>query len=176
MRGTQLSIKGLNRLQMIYLDTCTRCALCADYCPTYQEGGDPRLIPGEKHRYANTLVKAERSLLRRILGRKALDMEEVRERIRFLYQCTLCGRCGFVCPHDMDVSSLWPVMRRIIYENNLLPDPLTPVKENLEVKGNPYGLEREMRTYWLRRAKLEKPPVKEEAEICLLYTSPSPRD
>jgi heterodisulfide reductase subunit D len=159
------SIKGLTRLQMIYLDTCTRCSLCAEYCPTYQEGKDPRLIPGEKHSYSRRLVKSQKGLLRGILGPKALDEKELRERADLLYQCTLCGRCGFICPHDMDVYSLWPTMRRVTYENGLTPEPLSVIRENLKASGNPYGLEREMRTYWLKRAKLEKPPLVDGADI-----------
>ena len=158
-------VDNLRKLHLIYSDTCSTCGICADYCPTYLATKDPELIPGKKHEFALKLINAQKSFLRMIFGPKPVDVKELREKVNHLYTCTLCGRCSEVCSYNVDLHSLWANLRVSIFKAGFTPEPLKALRDTLKNAKDPYGAGLDMRTFWVRRARLRSVPVKDKANV-----------
>ncbi|RLF07543.1 MAG: hypothetical protein DRJ69_07055, partial [Thermoprotei archaeon] len=68
------------------LDTCIRCTLCADSCPTYVNSGDPLVAPASRLRMLKDLMKGS---------------EVGEDACREVFRCTVCGRCMVACPFSI---------------------------------------------------------------------------
>ncbi|MFX1511355.1 MAG: (Fe-S)-binding protein [Promethearchaeota archaeon] len=159
-------VDNLTRLQKAYADTCSHCALCADACPVYLESGKKfQLIPGEKLSYLHELIDAQKSLLRRLLGPKLIDAKELEEKGKDLYYCTLCGRCTTFCAFGMDLRSIWPAFRKIIYDAGFTPKAIKSHEERLTDKKDPYGIGSDIRQSWITSLGLDDIPINKEANV-----------
>jgi len=158
-------VDNLRKLHLVYSDTCSTCAICADYCPTYLGKKDPELIPGKKHEYVLKLINAQKSFLRMIFGPKPVDAKELREKVQYLYTCTLCGRCSEVCSYDVDLHSLWANIRVSIFKAGFTPEPLKMLQATLKKTKDPYNAGLDMRTFWVKRTRLKDVPFKHTANM-----------
>lgn len=162
-----IQINKLTRLQLAELDTCSRCAQCADYCPTYieTEGDQADLIPGKKAGQLSRLVGKQKGVWALLRRSKPVKTEEIEEMAKALYTCTLCGRCQVVCPFSIKTEDLWRTFRSILYDANYHPEPLKLLDGGIEEKGNPYGAGGDLRTMWMDYVDSSEVPLKETAEV-----------
>ncbi len=73
-----------------HIDFCLTCGLCASGCPaTGLEGLDPR----------------------KFLRLLALGQDEELRSTKWIYSCTNCMRCAYVCPMNIDVGRLVMLVR-----------------------------------------------------------------
>ncbi|MHA2298050.1 MAG: (Fe-S)-binding protein [Candidatus Hodarchaeales archaeon] len=158
-------VENVTRLQRVFIDTCTRCGSCGPVCPTYYESKDPKLIPAEKLTYLKGLVHAQKSIVRKFLGSKAIDSQELGKRAENLYHCTLCGRCTKVCPLSIDIKSLWPSFRQIVEETDFNPSSVKDVEKKIKDAKDPYGLGEDLREFWIDSLELDDVPINEKANL-----------
>ncbi|MCX8204806.1 MAG: (Fe-S)-binding protein [Candidatus Nezhaarchaeota archaeon] len=145
-------LERLRRLQRLYLDTCSRCNLCALKCPTYEASQDVRVTPGYRMRLVRDLTK--RFSFSKLLGlERRVSSEEL---LVSTYNCTLCGRCEEHCPYGIDTTSLWLSLREAVRSSGLLPSSLKELEETILRLKNPYGVEPYMKTYWPEMVGLEE--------------------
>ncbi|MFX1513296.1 MAG: (Fe-S)-binding protein [Promethearchaeota archaeon] len=159
-----VSNKHISLLQTIELTSCTRCGVCGDVCPTYQQSKNIGLIPAVKLTFMKDKI-LQKSLLRRIFGRKPLHSKDLTQKANDLYGCTLCGACTAFCPLLIDVRSLWPTFRMIVNESNFTPESVRILGENVKKKENPYGVGEDLREFWIDSAELDYDPVKEKTNL-----------
>ncbi|MHA2297777.1 MAG: (Fe-S)-binding protein [Candidatus Hodarchaeales archaeon] len=169
MEKVSVPVDKLTRLQKTFIDTCSHCAVCADACPTYIESNERhQLIPGEKLGYLHELLSAQKSLSRRLFGPKLIDVEELTQRTEDLYTCTLCGRCTTFCSFGMDLRSLWPTFREIIYDVGFVPESIKSIAEKVKDKKDPLGLGFNERESWINSGDSIDVPINKEAKVVYL--------
>ena len=135
------------------LDTCVRCTLCADSCPTYVNSGDPLVAPAFRLRMLKDLMKGS-----------GVGEDACREAFR----CTVCGRCMVACPFSIRTVDLWYLLRHYARLTGKWPAELSGLESSLLTYRNPYGADASLRTYWAEVAGLDPSRlVKEEARIVL---------
>ena len=166
MPEEHIPVNKLTRLQLLELDTCSRCAHCADHCPTYveKEGRQPGLVPGKKARALSKLVEKQKGIWSLIRRPKPLKDEEIERIASDLYTCTLCGRCQEVCPFSIQTEDLWRTFRSILCDADRHPQPLKMMDGGIQEKRNPYSANADLRTMWSEFADIEV-PVKEKADV-----------
>ena len=159
-------VNRLSKLQLAELDTCSRCAQCAEYCPTYTETEErqPELIPGKKVSSLSKLVKKKTGIWSLIQRPKPIKPEEIERISGNLYTCTLCGRCQVACPFSIQTEHLWRTFRSIIFEAGQAPEPLRMLDGSIQEKRNPYGADADLRTMWTEYMDTSELPLKEKAD------------
>lgn len=152
----------LTKLQLVELDTCSRCAHCAEYCPIYVERRRPELVPGGRVALLSKLV-GKKNVWPWASVPKAVKPEELEKSVNSLYTCSLCGRCLEVCPFSIQTPELWERFRIIVHDAGRSPEPLKLLGKTIAEKKNPYGADSELRTFWIGRRGLKDAPIMERA-------------
>jgi heterodisulfide reductase subunit D len=136
-------------MQLIELDACTRCGECVEWCPTFEEKPERDAItPLRKIEAVRGFVRKQHGLLARLLGPRDLDEERVNEHSGGTYDCTLCGRCGIVCPVHIDTRSLWIAMRESLVDQGVYPGTFDHLRETVTTQYNISGDVNEDRLIW----------------------------
>jgi len=154
----------LTKLQLVELDTCSRCAHCAEYCPIYVERHRPELVPGGRVALLSKLVE-KKNVWPWASAPKAVKPEELEKSVNSLYTCSLCGRCLEVCPFSIQTPELWETFRTIIYDVDRPLQALKLLGKTIVEKKNPYGADSELRTFWIERRGLKEAPIMKKANV-----------
>ncbi len=158
-------IRRVSGKVLMELETCTRCSICADTCPTYLEVKEPSLVPGGRAALFLRLYRKKTSLIRKLLGNGEISEDEVKALLQSSYNCTLCGRCMEACPFGFQTVEMWTEIRLILYEEGFLPNELRGLSQNLHDQKNPYGMDPSTRIDWVDYTGLEEPSFKDKAKI-----------
>jgi heterodisulfide reductase subunit D len=155
-------------MQLMELDACTRCGECVEWCPTFEEKPERDAItPLRKIEAVRGFVRKQHGLLARLFGPRDLDEERVEEHSGGAYDCTLCGRCGTVCPVHIDTRSLWIAMRESLVDQGVYPETFDHLRKTVTTQYNISGDVNEDRLIWSEN--LPEVPEgltgKEEAEV-----------
>jgi Fe-S oxidoreductase len=137
------TVKDLERKQVLDAFTCVECGRCQVNCPA--NGTGKRLNP----KYL--VLRAEDALLSGTLDTKLADVFEP----GVLWQCTTCGACENQCPVGVEHLPLIIGARRGLVSNGEAPDALGAVFNNLERRGNIWGLGVDQRQKFVQSAGLE---------------------
>ena len=151
---------GLDKLsvrQLIELDACTRCGLCIEWCSTCPEIDDPVAWPREKIQGLKSLVRKQFGLRARLRGPVEPAQETLQYLSRGYYDCTLCARCGEVCPVGIDTRSLWLVAREEMVRRGRYPQLFDTLREMVTTRHNISGDDNEQRLIWTEN--LEETPA-----------------
>jgi len=163
-----LSLKKLDGYELINMETCTRCAVCAHSCPAYAVTKDDYAVPAWKSVEFRKLLNRQRGFLSAILGQRPVPREWLRNiSTKGLYMCTLCGRCMPGCVFTIQNLELWEVLRSIIHEEGEASPNLLKVAGSLEKNMNPYDRDHTERLSWVKEMALKG--VKEGQRAKTLY-------
>ena len=154
----------ITRRQLLELDTCARCALCAEKCPAYAESKKPNHAPSVRSAKTVRLYNKKFSLLAKLLGSKPIRKKEIDDLADSAYHCTLCGRCMETCPFGFQTHELWTRVREVVHDLDGTLTNISMLEEMLDDSQNPYGLDPDMRLDWADFTDLEEIPEKDEAE------------
>ncbi len=117
---------------------CYQCGKCVPVCPVDNVGEyGPR--------------KIFRSLQ---MGEDLFTSDE-------LWKCTTCMNCLRVCPKEVDMIKIMPVIREEAVMEGHVPDELQEVFENTLEYGNPMGESQRKRADWTKGAGVDVPVMKE---------------
>lgn len=165
---SQLDLKRFAFMQLMELDACTRCGECIEWCPTFTEKPEADAItPLRKIETVHRFVNQQYGLWARIFGPRPLDKETLRTHSAGTYDCTLCGRCGVVCPVHIDTRQLWISTRETLVDQEMYPAAFDDLRETVTTQYNLSGDPNEDRLIW--SDNLPDPPEgvggKEQAEV-----------
>lgn len=154
---------GLSKLQLIEIDSCTRCSECLKYCPVQDVTGNSAISPPEKIRMFKEFIQATEGLKARLFGPKEIDRKLLEDFTKAVYECTTCGACGEACTVGIFSQKLWPMLRKEMVRRGLGPvGPQANMPKVIAEKGNPYNKPAEERySPWFP----EGVKVAEKAEI-----------
>jgi Fe-S oxidoreductase len=149
---------------MLDLGTCTECGRCQSQCPAWVTGKPlspkqlildlrdhafakaPYLLADEDGRVglsADVLAEAERPLVGGVAERGVIDPEVI-------WACTNCGACVNECPVDIEhIDHINGMRRHQVLVESAFPTEATTMLNNLERRGNPWGMAEDKRADWI---------------------------
>jgi len=108
------------------LDKCVRCGFCNPECPVLEY-------------YERIETYAPRGRLSMLRGMLTGDLDASERLMRYVYTCTLCGRCALKCPGGIEISEVNLKSRSIVSSKVPLPERLRELADNILGIGNPFG-------------------------------------
>ena len=140
--GTE-TVKDLARKQVLDAFTCVECGRCQDNCPAFGSGKalNPKTL----------ILNNQHALLEGAFDRRMVEVYDE----GVLWQCTTCGACESQCPVGIEHLPLIIGARRGLVSNGEAPDYLGNVYNQLERRGNIWGLTYEPRQKFVESAGLE---------------------
>ncbi len=138
--------------------SCTECGRCSDACPATFTGKplDPRLVIHDIKlnllKNGPLLTKNGAAVLPLIGGGQEGSVAD-----EVIWECTTCGACMEVCPVFIEhVPKIVDMRRNLVEMQSKFPEELLSFFENMEQRGNPWGIAPGERVKWA--AEIEVKP------------------
>jgi Fe-S oxidoreductase len=137
------TVRDLEKKQVLDAFTCVECGRCQMNCPAYRTGKalNPKKL----------ILTNEKVLLDGKLDAKLAEVYDP----NVLWQCTTCGACENQCPVGIEHLPLIIGARRGLVSNGEAPDALGAMYNQLERRGNIWGLGADQRQKFVAAAGLE---------------------
>jgi len=157
---------------LLDLGTCTECGRCQSKCPAWATDKPlspkqiildlrdhafakaPYLLASGSEREglpADVLAEAGRPLVGTLEENGVIDPEA-------LWACTNCGACVNECPVDIEhIDHINGMRRHQVLVESAFPTEATGMLNNLERRGNPWGMAEDRRTDWITELDFEVP-------------------
>src|SRR5690348_11869046 len=154
------------------LGTCTECGRCQSQCPAWATGKPlspkqvildlrdhafakaPYLLATEEERVSlapDILELAQRPLVGTAEEHGVIDPEVI-------WACTNCGACVEECPVDIEhIDHIDGMRRHQVLIESAFPTEATAMLNNLERRGNPWGMAEDKRLEWVTELDFEVP-------------------
>jgi len=154
------------------LGTCTECGRCQSQCPAWATGKPlspkqvildlrdhafakaPYLLASEEERVTlapDILELAQRPLVGTPEQGGVIDPEVI-------WSCTNCGACVEECPVDIEhIDHIDGMRRHQVLVESAFPTEATTMLNNLERRGNPWGMAEDKRLEWITELDFEVP-------------------
>jgi len=162
-----MSQKDYNLREILQLEACTNCCLCADVCPAVSASGDGRLSGVYRLFELRKIMRSRTGFLQRLFGRKQPTREQLEQFSETVYRCTLCGRCQETCPSGIMLRDLWLSLRQDLVHTEAYPKKVDMIRENISGSHNVFDEDNEERVDWVE--DLRNPPehgyVKDKADV-----------
>jgi Fe-S oxidoreductase len=179
-------VEDLTWKGMLDLGTCTECGRCQSQCPAWVTGKplSPKqlildlrdhafakapylLAPEDQRDSLSDLIKAEaeRPLVGTADEHGVIDPEVI-------WACTNCGACVNECPVDIEhIDHINGMRRHQVLIESAFPQEATTMLNNLERRGNPWGMAEDKRLEWVTEMDFEVPVLdgKIPADVEYLY-------
>jgi Fe-S oxidoreductase len=179
-------VEDLSWKGMLDLGTCTECGRCQSQCPAWATGKplSPKqvildlrdhafakapylLAPEDQRDSLSDLIKAEatRPLVGTAEQNGVIDPEVI-------WSCTNCGACVEECPVDIEhIDHIDGMRRHQVLVESAFPQEATVMLNNLERRGNPWGMAEDKRADWITELDFEVPVLdgKIPADVEYLY-------
>ena len=153
--------------ELVQMEACTNCCLCADVCPAVSASKDGQLSGVYRLLEMRKLMRSRSGLLRRFFGRKPPTQEQLKQFSETVYRCTLCGRCQETCPSGIMLRDLWLSLRQDLVHTDAYPRKVDMILENVTESHNVFDEDNDERVDWVE--DLRSPPehgyVKDTAEV-----------
>jgi Fe-S oxidoreductase len=165
-------VEDLTWKGMLDLGTCTECGRCQSQCPAWVTGKPlspkqlildlrdhafakaPYLLTDEDGRVglpAEALAEAGRPLVGTLDENGVIDPEVI-------WACTNCGACVNECPVDIEhIDHINGMRRHQVLIESAFPAEATTMLNNLERRGNPWGMAEDKRADWITELDFEVP-------------------
>ena len=149
-------IEDLTWKGLLDLGTCTECGRCQSQCPAWATGKplSPKqvILDLRDHALAKAAGKeAERPLVGTRDENGVIDPD-------VLWSCTNCGACVEECPVDIEhIDHIDGMRRHQVLVESAFPQEATTMLNNLERRGNPWGMAEDKRLEWITELDFEVP-------------------
>jgi Fe-S oxidoreductase len=137
------ALKDVERKQVLDAFTCVECGRCQVNCPA---SGTGKLLNPK-----TLVLQTEDALLAGKLETKLAEIFDP----GVLWQCTTCGACEAQCPVGVEHLPLIIGARRGLVSNGQAPHALGKVYNDLERRGNIWGLGTDQRQKFVQSAGVE---------------------
>ena len=158
---------------LLDLGTCTECGRCQSQCPAWVTGKplSPKqvILDLRDHAFAKApylladsdeardklpdavKAEAERPLIGTAEANGVIDPEVI-------WACTNCGACVNECPVDIEhIDHINGMRRHQVLVESAFPQEATTMLNNLERRGNPWGMAEDKRLEWIAELDFEVP-------------------
>ena len=167
-------VEDLTWKGMLDLGTCTECGRCQSQCPAWATGKPlspkqvildlrdhafakaPYLLASEEERKSlpePVRAEAARPLVGTVEENGVIDPDVI-------WSCTNCGACVEECPVDIEhIDHIDGIRRHQVLVESAFPAEATVMLNNLERKGNPWGMAEDKRLEWITELDFEVPVI-----------------
>lgn len=153
--------------QLLEIESCTNCQICADVCPAVSASSDGHLSAVYRMKGLKEILKGRTGLLRKLFGKKGPTEAEWEHLSNTVFRCTLCGNCQEICPVGIRLKDLWISLRQDMVHSKYYPKKIDMIRDNLRKSHNVFDEENEERAEWVE--EMDEPPdhgyIKETAEL-----------
>jgi len=153
--------------QLLEIDSCTNCRLCADACPATSAAQDGELSAIWRMDTLKQILKGRAGLFRQFIKSKRTSEDYIKHFSDTSFKCTLCGNCQEVCPVGIRLRDLWVSLRQDMVHSSIYPKKIDMIRENMEETHNVFGEDNEERADWVE--DMRNPPdngyIKDKAEV-----------
>ena len=165
-------VEDLTWKGMLDLGTCTECGRCQSQCPAWVTGKalSPKqlILDLRDHAFAKApYLLADRGRAGRPVGggagrggapagRRADERGVIDPEV--IWACTNCGACVEECPVDIEhIDHINGMRRHQVLVESAFPQEATTMLNNLERRGNPWGMAEDKRLDWIAELDFEVP-------------------
>ena len=99
--------KDYNFRQILEIEACTNCQICANACPAVSATADGELSAVYRVDGIRKILKSRNRLLRKLFRFNELSEDQWNHYSSTVFRCTLCGNCQEVCPVGINLKDLW---------------------------------------------------------------------
>ncbi len=153
--------------EIISLEACSSCSLCADVCPAVQAAGDGQLSGFYRLHQLKKLQRSRSGLWAKLFRKNRLTEEELSTFGETVFKCTLCGNCQEVCPVGIRLKDIWLTLRQDLVHSSAYPKKVDMIGENIAESHNVFDEDNEERADWVDDMP-EAPDdgfIKDQAEV-----------
>ena len=143
--------------QLLEMDACTNCRLCADVCPAACAAMNGELSAVYRMKGLKRHLKSKAGVFSKLLGRRPPSAEELKRYADTVFRCTLCSNCEEVCPLGIRLKGLWLSLREDLVHEKAYPSKIDMIRANLAKSRNVFGEDNAERGEWVD--DMRKPPV-----------------
>lgn len=122
--------------QLIEIDGCVHCGICAQHCVTYQQNQDEHIVPGAVIAHYGQTLRQKYGFFSSLIDRDPPSKSDQELLAQQLFTCTLCGRCAEVCPVKIDTRSLRVSMREDAVREKFAPSAVDTAIESTKEECN----------------------------------------
>jgi heterodisulfide reductase subunit D len=153
--------------QILEIEACTNCQICADVCPAVNASGDGELSGVYRLSGLKEILQGRSSLLRKFLRKREPSEEQWKHFSATVFKCTLCANCQEVCPVGIGLKNLWLSLRQDLVHSAVYPQKIEMIRENLAATRNVFAEDNAERADWVEemRQAPEHGFVKDRAEV-----------
>jgi Fe-S oxidoreductase len=170
-------VEDLSWKGFLDLGTCTECGRCQSQCPAWATGKPlspkqvildlrdhafakaPYLLASEEERVSlapDILELARRPLVGNAAENGVIDPDVI-------WSCTNCGACVEECPVDIEhIDHINGMRRHQVLVESAFPPEATTMLNNLERRGNPWGMAEDKRLEWITELDFEVQVIDEK--------------
>jgi len=162
-----MSNKDYNVRQLLEMEACTNCQICADICPAVTASGDGQLSGVYRMKGLKDILKGRTGLFNTLLRRKGPSGEAFEHFSQTVFRCTLCGNCQEICPVGIHLKDLWISIRQDLVHSKHYPKKIDMIRENLEESRNVFAEDNEERADWVEdmREAPEHGYIRKKADV-----------
>ncbi len=152
---------------ILSMDACTHCGLCAEVCPAVLASKDGKLSGVYRLDELRKVNRRRDGIWARLLRRKAIPPESLLPFSDTVFKCTLCGNCQEICPVGIHLKEIWLSLREDLVDSSAYPKKIDMIRENLAGSHNVFDEDNEERAEWVE--DMDDPPdhgfIKDKAEV-----------
>ena len=153
--------------QLLEIESCTNCQICADVCPAVTASSDGELSAVYRMKGLKEILKSRTGLLQKLFRKKGPTEAEWEHLSDTVFRCTLCGNCQEICPVGISLKDLWISLRQDLVHSKYYPKKIDMIRDNLNKSHNVFDEDNEERADWVE--DMDEPPdhgyIKETAEL-----------
>lgn len=135
--------------QLIQMEACTNCRLCADVCPAVLGSLDGHVAGVYRLEKLRKLLSRRNGLFRGLFHRTGSALEDLQPFGETVFRCTLCGNCQQVCPAGIPLKEIWVALREDLADLEACPPAVQRIKDNLIESHNVFAEDNEERADWI---------------------------
>lgn len=153
--------------QLIEMEACTNCRICADICPAVSASLDGELSAVYRIKGLREFLMSRTGFFRNMFKKKGPSEEQLKHFSDTVFRCTLCGNCQEVCPVGIHLRDVWLSLRQDMVHSRFYPKKINMIRENLKESRNVFAEDNEERADWVEdmRDVPEHGYIKDQAEI-----------
>jgi heterodisulfide reductase subunit D len=153
--------------QLLEMEACTNCQICADVCPAVSASLDGELSAIYRIKGLRKILMSRTGFLRNFFAKKGPSEEQLKHFSDTVFRCTLCGNCQEVCPVGIHLRDIWLSLRQDMVHSKSYPKKIDMIQENLKESRNVFAEDNEERADWVEdmRDIPEHGYIKDQAEI-----------